>query len=88
MITANISIKGVKLSINQKKDNANRQFQGKKPNDWGTEAKIRSEGIAEKIKCQLLRDRSLFIVWVRGEGVEDFGDHFIFRRTKRGISRN
>ena len=49
MITANISIKGVKLSINQKKDNANRQFQGKKPNDWGTEAKIRSEGIAEKL---------------------------------------
>ena len=24
-------------------------FRGKKPNDWGTEAKIRSEGIAEKL---------------------------------------
>ena len=24
-------------------------FRGKKPSDWGTEAKVRSEGIAEKL---------------------------------------
>ena len=28
----------------------------KKPNDWGTEASVRSEGISGKIKCQLLNN--------------------------------
>ena len=31
-------------------------FKGKKPNDWGTEASVRSEGISGKIKCQLLNN--------------------------------
>ena len=57
-------------------------FRRKKTNDWGTEAKVRSEGIAEK-----LRDRSLFIVWGWGRG-GFWGDHLIFRTTKRGIRRN
>ena len=31
-------------------------FRRKKPNDWGTEASVRREGISGKIKCQLLNN--------------------------------